>query len=754
MTAFYLENPERLLACSETQLHSGVWTYNTRSHAFSLSPLVQALYGVTTPTVPSRDATMTRIHPEDRERVSKAMREAFEQGKAFSVQHRLLHPNGREYWLVITGDLLPDAGGQWLGFIQDLTELVETRQRADQLAHQLESTLEHINDGFFTLDHDWQVTFVNSRAAEIVRRSRERLLGHSLWELFPEGRDSDFQKHYEHTLATGETSRFTAWYGEDLNLWFEVTAYRVPEGLAVYIRDITAEHLREEALKVAEERFNLLASATNDVIWDWDFRTGKVWWNENLHTQFGHHPEQVEPGPESWSRRIHPDDQAAVLDSINAVINGSAMHWVHEYRFLHADGSPRIVVDRGVVTRDDQGRAIRMLGSMIDITEQRALEQRVQQAQKMEAVGQLTGGVAHDFNNLLTVLIGNAERLAEDLAKDSPLQSLAALTLSTAERGAELTNRLLAFARQQALQPRVLRLDQQIAGMEALLRRTLSESIAIEQISGDGLWSAEVDPGQFEVALLNLAINARDAMPRGGRLTLETANAWLDEDYAAQHNEVTPGPYVRVSISDSGEGMPPDVLARAFEPFFTTKEVGQGSGLGLSMVFGFVKQSGGHIKLYSEVGEGTSVKLYFPRTDTTVEVETPKEPQPLPTGHEHVLVVEDDQLVREHLVSQLQSLGYRVSSAGDGPAALEQLAATGEFDLLLTDVIMPGGLNGPELAERVRAQRPGLRVLYTSGYTENAIVHQGRLDAGVTLLGKPWRREELARKVREVLDSP
>lgn len=750
---FYLDKPAQLLQCSESQLQIGVWTYNVQSHAFSLSPLVRELYGVTTDSVPSRDATMTRIHPQDRDKVSATLREAFATGRSFSVEHRLQHPNGRDYWLLITGELLPENGGQWLGFIQDLTELVHTQQRADQLAHQLENTLEHINDGFFTLSEDWCFTYINSRATEILKLSAQELLGRNIWDAFADGRGSRFEQNYVHTLSTGETSRFSAWYGDNLQAWLQVTCYRVPNGLAVYFRDVTEERQREEALRIAQERFDLLALATNDVIRDWDFRRDIVWWNENLEKQFGHRREVLEPGPESWSNRIHPDDRAEVLESIHAVIEGSEDHWTHEYRFLHGDGSPRRVIDRGFVIRDDNGRAVRMLGSMLDVTGQRELEERVLQAQKMEAVGQLTGGVAHDFNNLLTVLIGNAEILLDELPPHNPLRRHAELSLSTAERGAELTNRLLAFARRQALQPEVVQLDRQLAGMQALLRRTLNESIDIEQVRGEDLWSAEVDPGQLEVALLNLAINARDAMPGGGRLILETANAWLDEDYAAQHADVIPGAYVRVSVSDTGEGMLPEVAERAFEPFFTTKEVGKGSGLGLSMVFGFVKQSGGHIKIYTEAGEGTTVKLYFPRAARAGDARPAPETAPSPRGLEHILVVEDDELVRQHLVGQLQSLGYRVSSAGDGPAALRLLETIDEIDLLLTDIIMPGGINGPELAERVLSLRPGTRVLYTSGYTENAIVHHGRVDPGVALLSKPYRRQELASKVRSVLDG-
>jgi nitrogen-specific signal transduction histidine kinase len=384
----------------------------------------------------------------------------------------------------------------------------------------------------------------------------------------------------------------------------------------------------------------------------------------------------------------------------------------------------------------------------------REASHRLAQSERLSAIGQLTGGVAHDFNNLLTVILGNAELLKEQLADRQQLLTLAEMTATAATRGAELTNRLLAFARRQALEPQLVDINRLIAGMEGMLRRTLMEDIDIEMVRAGGLWLTEVDPGQLESALLNLAINARDAMPHGGHLTIETANAMLDDAYADEHHEVKSGQYVLVSVSDTGSGMPDEVAGRAFEPFFTTKQLGKGSGLGLSMVYGFVKQSGGHAKIYSEPGDGTTVKLYFPRRNGGGDpLPAPEPTGTLTGGQEHLLVVEDNDLVRQYVISLLQGLGYRVTSAGSGPEAIHVLQQSTDIDLLFTDVVMPGGVNGRELAEIARQLRPGIRVLFTSGYTENAIVHHGRLDRGVHLLGKPYRRQELAAKVRKVLDE-
>jgi PAS domain S-box-containing protein len=380
-------------------------------------------------------------------------------------------------------------------------------------------------------------------------------------------------------------------------------------------------------------------------------------------------------------------------------------------------------------------------------------EAQLRAAQRMEAIGQLTGGVAHDFNNLLTVILGNAEMLVEGLTDDAQLRMLAEMTQTAAQRGAELTQRLLAFARRQPLDPAAVDVNALLGSMDALLRRTLGDEVEVELVRGGGLWRALVDAPQLENALLNLCLNARDAMPDGGRLTIETANAALDDAYAREAEEVEPGQYVMIAVSDTGVGMTEEVRARAFDPFFTTKAVGRGSGLGLSMVFGFVKQSRGHVRLYSEPGQGTTVRLYLPRAAAEPPAVASAVPEGLPRGAEAVLLVEDDTQVREHAARLLESLGYRVLAAPDGPSALALLREGKAVDLLFTDVVMPGGMNGRELADAARALRPGLPVLFTSGYTENAIVHHGRLDRGVLLLAKPYRRGELAAKLRQALDG-
>ncbi len=389
-----------------------------------------------------------------------------------------------------------------------------------------------------------------------------------------------------------------------------------------------------------------------------------------------------------------------------------------------------------------------------DITDRKRMESQLLQAQKMQAIGQLTGGVAHDFNNLLTVILGNAEILLDEIKSDDPHHKLVEPIISAAERGASLTQLMLAFARRQALEPSTFDLNEVVRRMNALLRRTIGESVEVDLRLAKSLWTVTADIRQMETAIVNIVLNARDAMPQGGKLTIETSNTELSDDYAAHSVEVDPGQYVMIALSDTGNGIAPEMLDRIFEPFFTTKPIGKGTGLGLSMVHGFVKQTGGHIQIYSEVGHGTCVKIFLPRAkaDATTVVQPVRAPAALATGGESILVVEDDPHVRTFAVLQLRRLGYQVTEARDGPSALQEVSRSGAPDLLFTDVIMPGGITGKQLAERMAQMAPGIKVLYTSGYTENSIAHHGRLDPGVHLLQKPYRSDKLAHKVREALD--
>ncbi|MCC8977739.1 ATP-binding protein [Bradyrhizobium acaciae] len=386
--------------------------------------------------------------------------------------------------------------------------------------------------------------------------------------------------------------------------------------------------------------------------------------------------------------------------------------------------------------------------------EQLETEQKLRQVQKMEAVGHLTGGIAHDFNNILTVITGLIDILAEAVEHDAALSSVTKMISDAAFRGAEVTKHLLAFSRQQPLQPREADLNTLVQDTARLLRPSLGEQIEIDTALEPDAWPAFIDPNHMATALLNLAVNARDAMPDGGKLMLETSNVILDEVYAAANPDVRAGEYVMVAVSDTGGGIPAAIRDKVFEPFFTTKDTGKGTGLGLSMVYGFIKQSDGHLKIYSEEGHGTSIKLYLPRSmGDMVDVEPPP-PVDTRGGNESILVVEDDPLVRNYVSAQLEQLGYRTMVTANGPEALAAVEKGFVCDVLFTDVIMSGGMNGRQVADAVIAKLPSVRVLFTSGYTEDAIIHHGRLDPDVTLLPKPYRKADLARMIRQVLTQP
>lgn len=475
-------------------------------------------------------------------------------------------------------------------------------------------------------------------------------------------------------------------------------------------------------------------------------------WTEIL----GWTPDELIGRTSEWME--HPDDRQRTRNEVDDLAHGEPT-LRFENRFRGKDGDYRWFSWTAV----PEGEMLYCVAR--DITTEReasdalaAAEEALRQSQKMETVGQLTGGVAHDFNNLLQIVTGNLDILQRHLpAGETRLMRAADAAMNGAQRATMLTQRLLAFSRRQPLAPARIDPNRLIAGMSDLLHRSLGETVEVQVVQGTHIWPVEIDANQLENALLNLAINARDAMPCGGKLTIETANTHLDSHYTARDAEVQPGQYMLISVSDTGSGMAAETLAHAFEPFFTTKEVGRGTGLGLSMVYGFIKQSGGHVRIYSEAGHGTTLKIYLPRYfGDAPEAPAPAPVELVPQGGrgETILVCEDDEHVRAYTVDVLRELGYRVIEAGDGPAALAMLdAEPGRIDLLFTDVVLPRGMTGAVLAAEIQVRRPGLKVLFTTGYARNAIVHHGRLDPGVQLLPKPFTYTDLAAKVRDMLDG-
>lgn len=573
----------------------------------------------------------------------------------------------------------------------------------------------------------------------------------------------------------------------------DVTRRRIAEGALGPAID--ERRAAEAALQESEARFRAITETMPQFVWSTTPEGYHDYFNDRWY-RFTGMPREDGQGW-NWKDFLHPDDVERTVALWQRCLETGEDYEI-EYRFKEvATGNYQWFLARATPLRDPSGRIVRWFGTCTDIDEAAAaretlargrvelerlvaarteelsaanerlraeIEEReraeaaLRQAQKMEAVGQLTGGVAHDFNNLLTVIMGNIETAKRHLAAGPggfPEGARRAIdsAMRGAERAATLTQRLLAFSRRQPLSPKPADVNRLVAGMSDLLRRALGETISLETVLAGGLWRVEVDPNQLEAAMLNLAVNARDAMPDGGQLTIETANARLDERYASAHAEVTPGQYVVVCVTDTGTGMSQEVLARVFEPFFTTKEVGQGTGLGLSQVYGFVKQSGGHVKIYSEPGEGTTVKVYLPRlTAAHWDEDEADEVAPPSRGEHTILVVEDDDDVRQHSVEVLRELGYRVLEARDGPAALRVLERHAGIELLFTDVVLPG-LNGRELADAAQRLHPRLKVLFTTGYARSAIVHSGKLNPGVEVLNKPFTYMALAAKVREVLGA-
>ncbi|HUE89352.1 MAG TPA: PAS domain S-box protein [Vicinamibacterales bacterium] len=512
-------------------------------------------------------------------------------------------------------------------------------------------------------------------------------------------------------------------------------------------------HRSGEALRTAEERMRFALENADVGIWDMDYTTGVLRWSNILEAHYGVVPGTFGGTFEAFVDRIHPDDRASVLETVGKAMKAGSEFSVQN-RSIWPDGTVRWLSGMGRVVLGEHGEPVRAVGISLDNTERRTLEAQYQQAQKMEAVGRLAGGVAHDFNNLLTVILGYCELLLTDFNPDDPRQADIVEIQKAGARAGGLTRQLLAFSRKQIIEPTLLDLNRIAADLQPMLGRLIGEDVKVVLRLRPALARVSADRGQVEQVVMNLAVNARDAMPRGGTLTIETANVELDEHYARMHRDVKPGPYVVLTVTDTGTGMTPQVQARLFEPFFTTKEPGKGTGLGMATVYGIVTRCGGRVGVYSEVGRGTSINVYFPRADAAgTIVDTPLHAVEPRAGTQTVLVVEDEDVLRELAKRLLERQGYSVLLAADAGEALRMFEQNPSIDVLLTDVVMPG-TSGPDLTKQLIEQRPELRVIYMSGYTEDAIVHHGVLKPGIAFLHKPFTSETLGRKIRDVLDMP
>ena len=508
-------------------------------------------------------------------------------------------------------------------------------------------------------------------------------------------------------------------------------------------------HRSAEALGIAEERMRFALEAAGVGIWDMDYTTGVLRWSTILEAQYGLQPGTFGGTFEALVERIHPDDRESALGIIGKAMK-SGGDFQRQNRALWPDGTVRWLSGAGRILLGEHGEPVRGVGISIDVTERQTLEEQFLQAQKMEAIGRLAGGVAHDFNNLLTVILGFCELLLANVDPDDPRQADIIEIQKAGTRAAGLTRQLLTFSRKEIIEPTRLDLNEVMANMRVMLGRLIGEDVTVVLGLGPELAFVTADRGQVEQIVLNLAVNARDAMPKGGTLTIETANVELDEHYAKTHVAVKPGPYVALTVTDTGTGMTPQVQARLFEPFFTTKEPGKGTGLGLATVQGVVARSGGSVTVSSEVGRGTSFTVYFPRAAAAMVIEPPKPIAQLPAGAQTVLVVEDEDALRALAKRLLEQQGYTVLVASNADEALELFEGNPSIDVLLTDVVMPG-TSGAELTRQLMERRPALKVLYMSGYTEDAISQHGVLKPGIALLHKPFTSEPPGGKTREVL---
>ena len=669
-------------------------------------------------------------------------------------------PDGHARWVSTTKMPLRDPSGSIIGTFgvsRDLTE----RKRAEEMRAYLASIVESSDDAIIGKNTEGIIQSWNEGAEKLYGYSAAEAIGRSLDIIVPTEKRDEFEGFLNRIkrgegIKNYETARVTR-SGLRIAVSVTISPLRIRSseviGASAVARDITERKQAEASLRKSEERFRLIAETIDEVFRIDEPDISRIAYISPAYERvWGRTRTSLIENPSTFFEAIHPEDRERVIAVLENERAGKPFE--HEYRVLHTDGSTRWILDRGFPVRDEAGELSIFVGVAQDITERKRLEEQFRQAQKMEAVGRLAGGIAHDFNNLLTIINGYSDLVMDGLKSNDPMRGHLEEVKKAGDRAASLTQQMLAFSRKQVLVPSVLDLNIRVGDMEKMLRRLIGEDIDLAIVRDPALGQVKADSGQIDQILLNLAVNARDAMPEGGKLVIETSNIELDEAYVRSHVVVSPGRYVMLAVSDSGIGMDPETQAHIFEPFFTTKGQGKGTGLGLAMVYGTVKQSGGYIWVYSEPGHGTTFKIYLPRVDEedgTAQVS--ESPEHLVTGTETILLVEDEEAVRALAAIVLQQRGYKMLVSTSPEDAIRIGTGYGEpIHLLLTDVVLPG-MSGRKISEELALFRPGMKVLYMSGYTDDAIVRHGALEANVAFLQKPFTPAALARKVREVLDD-
>ncbi len=644
------------------------------------------------------------------------------------------------------------------------------RLRAEQGRHASETQyrilVEQIEDhAIFSMAPDGTATTWNEGVARVLGFGEAEFIGSPAERIFiPEDVEAGVPRRELDEAARHGVAGNDRWMQRrDGSRFFangSTTALRNEHGQLIgfskVMRDQTTARQTEEALRASETRYRLVALASRETIWDWDLTTGGLDWNEAIEMIFGYPAAAAGRDIAWWENRIHPEERQRVIDSRRTAIDRGERFWSADYRFQRSDGHYATVTDRGVIARDDQGRPYRMLGTIADVTERRRTDEKLSQAQRMEAVGRLAGGIAHDLNNMLTAIVGYSTFLEQAIDPDDARRGDVAEIIKAADRSAALTRSLLAFARREIVHPQPVDLNRIVLEIGRMLRPAMGESIQVELALEPITGTVVADRSRLEQVILNIALNARDAMPAGGRLAIATRSVLLTEGDAARHpgTEVAPGRYVKLTISDTGTGMDAETLSRVFEPFFTTKDVGEGTGLGLSGVYGTVKQAGGFVWAYSEPGHGSSFTVYLPENPASeADDQAADGGEPARGGSETILLVEDEAMVRALAQRILVAEGYRVLSAGSGEEAVVTAQRAGfPIDLLITDIVMPG-MGGRDLARAIIRQDPEVRVLFTSGFTDDEVVRRGLMDQGQPFMEKPWSSERLLSRVRELLDQ-
>lgn len=688
-------------------------------------------------------------------------------GETVKGQEMVIAAKGNEpRRLVAHAVAMHDGDGNKLGAVasmQDVTNERLAEQKWKDAEERYRAIFNHTFQFCGLVDLDGTVLEVNDTAIDFAGLTRSELVGLPLWDCYwwqvGEATQTQLKDAYKRA-CNGEFVRYEVEVqganGTRVPIDFSLKPVADGEGQITKLiaegRDISDKRKAEEALRMNEERYRILYNKTPVMLHSID-RDGRLlsvsdFWLDKL----GY--ERAEVLGRKSTEFLTPESREMANDILPAFMDTGVCKDI-EYQMVSKSGDVIDVLLSAIGERDAGGQIAKSLAVMTDITDRKAVERQFVQAQKMESVGQLTGGLAHDFNNLLGVVLGNLQLIERSVSGDPKATKRVNAALAAVDKGAELTRRLLAFSRRQKLETETVDPNPLIAGMSSLLERTLGESVNLNCHLAEEISRVKTDPTQLESALLNLAVNARDAMPSGGTLTIESENVDLDADYAGWDENIEPGNYVVIAVSDTGTGISKDKIDRVFEPFFTTKEVGKGSGLGLSMVYGFMRQSGGHVRIYSEVGHGTTVRMYLPVDETEIETVGKKTRARLDelTGSETILVVEDQEEVREVAVALLEDLGYTVIEAASGPEGLSALEANPQIDLMFTDIVMSGGMDGTQLAKAAAALRSHLPVVFTTGYAEEAVLQEGEVKAATNLVTKPYNRSELAMKIRAALEA-